>query len=274
MTQWIHELRWPQVAEYLKSNDTVLIPVGSTEQHGPHLPLMTDGAQAIDVAQAAAERTGVLITPPLWFGWTPHHMGYPGTIGLRADTLADIVEDIATSLVYHGFKRLILINGHRAANLPPLLIAQARIRNRTNCYLVVVDIQQVARKEIGEICDGDASAIGHACEIETAHMLYTHGEFVDMSKATAQPEKPSSSYTGSFIVSNPYLAGWNAIGTKPTPDEYKKRSWPGGHEGDPTRATKEKGQRIFEAIVANTVEIIEMVKRREVGPLEPVRPPV
>jgi creatinine amidohydrolase len=160
MSRWIHEMKWPEVAEYLESNDTVLIPVGSTEQHGAHMAMMTDAAEAIDVAHAVAEQTGVLITPPLWFGWTPHHMSFAGTIGLRAETLSNIVEDICISLTYHGFKKLILINGHRGANLPPLEIAQARVRNRTNCYMALVDVQLVARKEIGEILDGDRARWG------------------------------------------------------------------------------------------------------------------
>ncbi len=274
MTRWIHEMKWPEVAEYLKSNDTVLIPVGSTEQHGPHLPLMTDGAEAIDVAQAAAEQTGVLITPPLWFGWTPHHMGFPGTIALGAETLSKVLEDISYSLLYHGFKKLIVINGHRSANLPPLMLAQARIRNRTNCYMVIVDIQLVARREIGEICDGEIGAVGHACEIETSHMLYTHPDLVDMTKAIAQVEDHDPKYAGSFIVSNPYLADWDMIGTKPTPDEFRMKAWPVGNTGDPTRASKDKGRRIFQAIVQNTVEIIEKTKKRDVLVLKPVEPPV
>ena len=273
MSRWIHEMKWPEVAEYLESNDTVLIPVGSTEQHGAHMAMMTDAAEAIDVAQAVADRAGVLITPPLWFGWTPHHMSFPGTIGLRAETLMNVIEDICVSLTYHGFKKLIVINGHRGANLPPIELAQARVRYRTNCYMAIVDVQLVARKEIGEILDGVPEAVGHACEIETSHMLYTHPDMVDMSKATNQPAQANPKYMSSFEILNPFLADRNAIGTKLTPEENKKALMPSGVHGDATRATKEKGRKIFEAIVANTTEIVERAKQMEVA-LKPVEPPV
>lgn len=273
MSRWIHEMKWPEVAEYLKSNDTALIPVGSTEQHGSHMAMMTDAAEAIDVAGEVAERTGVLVTPPLWFGWTPHHMSFPGTICLRAETLTNVVEDICVSLTYHGFKKLILINGHRGANLPPLEIAQARVRQRTNCYMVLVDVQMVARKEIGEILDGDPAAVGHACEIETSHMLYTHPDMVDMSKASGQRAEADPKYMGSFTILNPFLTDRNAISTKLTPEENRQKLMPSGVYGDASRASREKGQRIFEAIVANTVEIVEQAKQAQVS-LKPIEPPV
>jgi creatinine amidohydrolase len=272
MTQWIHEMKWPEVAEYLKTNDTVLIPVGSVEQHGTHLPMMTDAAEATDVAEMAAQRTGVLITPPLWFGWSPHHLAFPGTISLSSETLIRVVEDIAYSLLHHGFKKLIYINGHRVSNLPPLELAQVRIRNRTNCYMVVVDIQLIARKEIGEICDGVVGTIGHACEVETSHMLFTHPELVDMSKAVRQEKNFDSKYLGSFSPTDPYIDR-DMVGLKSTIDEYRKAMSPAGTGGDPFRASREKGQKIIEAIVANTVEIIERAKKTNVV-LKPIEPPL
>ncbi len=75
--RWLHERRWPEIRAHLERDDVALLPVGSTEQHGRHLPVMTDAAEAIAVAVGAAARAGVLIAPPLWYGWTAHHMAYP-----------------------------------------------------------------------------------------------------------------------------------------------------------------------------------------------------
>lgn len=272
MGRWIHEMKWPEVAEYLRTDDTVIIPAGTTEQHGPHLPLMVDAIQAIDVAVAVADRTGVLLSPPLWYGWSPHHMGFPGTITLGWDTVVRVVEDIAYSLVHHGFKKLIFIQA-RGGHMLPFQQAQVRIRNRTNCYMAIVDIAYIARKEVGAICDGVAGAIGHACEAETSHMLYLHPEFVDMSKAVNHANTPDPRYAGSFSITNPYLANMNAVGLRATIEEFTKRVGPAGVEGEPLRASKEKGQKIFEAVVANTIEIVERAKKQPVV-LRPVEVPL
>ena len=127
-------LSYPEVADYLKDADTVLVPCGATEQHGSHLPVGVDAMTAIAVADDVSSRTGVLVTPPMWFGWSPHHMGFAGTVSLRPETLTALAEDVATSLLHHGFRRVIFINGHRLANLPPLSIASTRVRNRTGAW--------------------------------------------------------------------------------------------------------------------------------------------
>ena len=90
----LQELNWAQIAEYLSTKDVILFPVGSTEQHGQHLPLMTDSAWAVEVAEAVAAREKVLISPPLLFGWTPHHLSYPGTITLKPETMIQVIMDV------------------------------------------------------------------------------------------------------------------------------------------------------------------------------------
>ena len=86
MSRWIQELTWPDVEEYLKRGDTALVPVGATEQHGPHCPIGTDAAEAIATAEEVAGRADALIAAPLWFGWSPHHLAFPGDdIARRGD---------------------------------------------------------------------------------------------------------------------------------------------------------------------------------------------
>ncbi|MQY69403.1 MAG: hypothetical protein GH145_00870 [Firmicutes bacterium] len=85
-TPWLHELNWKEVLEYLKDNDTLILPVGSTETHGSHLPIGTDAMVGIRLAEEAGQRTGVLVAPPLWYGHTPHHLGHAGTASLSAET--------------------------------------------------------------------------------------------------------------------------------------------------------------------------------------------
>jgi creatinine amidohydrolase len=233
---------------------------------------MTDAAWAIDVAEGAAERAKVLIAPPLWFGWAPHHLAYPGTISLRPDTLMAVVEDTCYSLVYHGFKRLIIINGHRVANLPPLEIAITRVRNKTGAYVAVIDVALIALKEVERIIDSEVGSIWHAAAAETSFMLYKHGDLVEMSQAVRRMPTLDKRFLHSPISMESRL-DWNRGLTKSTIEEFKAATQPTGITGDPLVASAEKGQRIYEAIVNNTVEFIEQVKKIDVQ-LKGVEPPI
>ena len=106
---WLYEMSWSEVEEYLKGgDDRIIIPVGSTEQHGRFAPLGTDTLVAIALAEDASAKTGVLIAPPLWFGWSPHHLVRPGTISIRAEVLIEALCDIIRSLAKHGFKKFVI----------------------------------------------------------------------------------------------------------------------------------------------------------------------
>jgi len=101
------------VGEWLQVTDTILLPAGSTEQHGAHLPLGTDAYQAMLMACAIAERANVPIAPLVWAGLAPYHMGRPGTITLRYETYVSLVSDICRSLIHHGFNRIIISLNHK-----------------------------------------------------------------------------------------------------------------------------------------------------------------
>ncbi|MEM7345521.1 MAG: creatininase family protein, partial [Chloroflexota bacterium] len=104
------------IKEYLEENDTVIVPVASIEQHGPHLPLKTDTVTAEEVSRRVSELIGVLYTPCIWTGYSPQHMheasGGRGTITVRPETLLNLMYDVGRSLIHHGFNRILFINGH------------------------------------------------------------------------------------------------------------------------------------------------------------------
>ncbi|MBI3966907.1 MAG: creatininase family protein [Chloroflexi bacterium] len=257
MAKWLYEMKWPEVKEQLERDDVALFPVGSTEQHGPHLPTGVDAQEAITVAEGVSERTGCVIAPPLWYGWTPHHMAYPGTVTLRPETLTAIAEDVCTSLIYHGFKRVVIINGHRVANLPPLEIAAVKVRNRTGGFIAIYDIALSAVDKIGAATSGVTGNVGHACESETSLMLYRYGHLVDMSKAVRAVHTPDPKYAWSFGNPDPTGVGLNLVSVRSTIAEFGERSGPTGVGGDATLASVEKGQRIYEGIVENLCELVE-----------------
>ncbi len=105
------DLNWLDVENYLKQDDRLMLALGACEQHG-YLSLLTDVKIPLALADAASQKTGVLVAPPLNFGASTYFLAYPGTFSLRASTLLDVVEDLVRSAYRHGFRRLLLFNGH------------------------------------------------------------------------------------------------------------------------------------------------------------------
>lgn len=107
----IEDLNWMEIAQYLEKEDRLILVTGATEQHG-YLSLLTDVKIPLALADAASQATGVLVAPPLNFGCSPYFLKYPGTLSLRVSTLIAAVEDIVRSAYGHGFRRILVINGH------------------------------------------------------------------------------------------------------------------------------------------------------------------
>lgn len=263
---WLHERSWPSVKAYLEQDDLILIPVGATEAHGPHAALMLDTGWAIGISEAVAERTGTLTAPPLHFGWSSGHMGFAGCITLSAETLANVLVEVCQSLMVHGFKKFVLVNGNRLANIPPMDIAASRLRVRHNALTAVLDVGMIARQEVGEIVGADDAGVGHAGDAETSYLLYHRPDLVDMSKAVSGKSHGANTdgpAPGLMHLAGPY--GRNSVLHKPTPEGFAARTADSyGVAGDATRATAEKGARIFEAIVANSCAFIESIRDRDV----------
>jgi creatinine amidohydrolase len=223
---------------------------------------MVDGAAANDVAEAVAKELELLVCPPLWFGWSQHHMGYAGSITLGGHTFVSVIEDICDSLIYHGFKKLILINGNRTGNLAPMEMASIRIVNRTGAYVAIVDTGQIAREEVGRICQ----VLGHAGESETSLMLATHPELVDMSQAVdpTGPAREEERFNYHYVVNDFRRVTYNNVSARPSWEAHKKAAGPVGTRANPLAATPEKGKAMLDAIVANTVRFIRSIADKPV----------
>jgi creatinine amidohydrolase len=126
----IAEMNWMQVEEYLKRDDRAVLPLGSTEQHA-YLSLSTDSLLAERVAVEAAEPLGMAVFPVVAYGITPYFMAYPGTISLRVNTYLQVIHDILESLTQHGFKRLVIVNGH-GGNTPAQGVCGEFMRDHPN----------------------------------------------------------------------------------------------------------------------------------------------
>ena len=118
----VRDCNWNMLEEYLKRDDRAVLPLGSTEQHG-YLSLCTDALLAEEVALAAAEPLGIPVFPVLSYGLAPYFMAFPGTISLSVKTYCAVVEEILDSLYTHGFRRILIVNGH-GGNQPAFSQAQ------------------------------------------------------------------------------------------------------------------------------------------------------
>jgi creatinine amidohydrolase len=252
------ELAVPEVERLDRDGTVLLLPVGSVEQHGRHLPLGTDTILAQSICLAAAGRlvgrTAVL--PPPWYGFSAHHMHFAGTVTLRSTTLLALVEDIAASLVAHGFRRLLVVNGHGGnGGAIDLLAATLGHRFHGQARIACLTYFQLAASAIAALRESAPGGMGHACEFETSLMLHLRPDLVAMEQAvTHYPE------TGSGYLTTDLLGASAAR----TYHDFSDLS-PTGTFGDPSLASAEKGARFFAAVVAELVRFIDDFSKWPMG---------
>ena len=237
-------MSWREAGKYFSENDVALLPVGSTEQHGPHNPLGTDHLVAYRLALEAGRRVGVVVLPPVPFGVSVHHSTFPGTIWVEEEVFKRYVKCVALSLRCHGVRRLVVVNGH-GGNLAALL-SLARELRREHGMLVVVYQWWTAVRSCEEVkALFTPSEEGHAAAMETSLNLYLHPEAVRMEEAV--DEEAARLET-------------DGLGFYP---EYTVDRTRSGVFGVSTTASGEKGEKVFEAAVKALVELVEKVKRVE-----------
>ena len=241
------ELTWPEAESRFRETDLVLLPVGAIEQHGPHLPLDTDAYDADWLARevaAACSDPKPLVLPLIPYGVSYHHEDFPGTLSVRNETMAQIIYDVGMGAARCGATKLVIINGH-GGNGPALAFAAQMINRDARIFTCV---------ESGETSDVDIDAMAetpndvHAGEVETSTTLALRPELVRMDKARSAVTSFSSRY---LDFTNQRSVDWNA---------YTRRISPSGVLGDPTKATAEKGRRMWELMVRNLVEFVEDLK--------------
>lgn len=246
---WLHERSWVGVQENLKTNDTVLIPVGAVEQHGAHTPLMVDMCWATAMAEGIARATGAIIAPPVYGAFSSGHFAYPGAITIRPEVLTDYLVDVARSLMLSGYKRFVLINGNRVANLPPMVNAALKIRMTYGAWSGVLDAALTTFKETAEIVG--MAGMEHAGDAETSFMLRYRPDLVDMGRTGTQPPCPGDADYAAAIQEFPVFVPM--LGRAKTHAETKREH---AHMQTAGLATLDKGTRILDLLVARSVEYV------------------
>jgi len=252
-------LRWKDVRAYLEKDDRVLLSIGAVEQHGTHLAMGTDSMTADAVCFGAGRKTGVLVYPPMWYGWSDGHMSFPGTVSLRAETMQALLEDVVNSLTQHGFKRFVIVNGNRRANLPPMQIAASNLMRMGGRLVAIADIAYLSFTELAELRRSAPGGIGHAGEMETSHMLHIHPDCVWMEDAISRPSK-SASPQRTFLASDPAHEGGDRFYLPRNPESFFKSTGGTGVAGDPTKASAETGASAHAAMVDGLVRVLEVLR--------------
>jgi len=252
----LEQLSWKDVETYLDSDNRIVLPVGSTEQHGVFAPLGTDTYVAKAIAEDAANQAGVLVTPPLWFGWSPHHLVKPGTISIRAEVLIDFLCDAISSLVEHGFSNFVVVNGHRIVNIPWMQIAAERIQRTKVVKVVLFDPAYMSKEIVGELGFG---SIGHGEEIEISHMCHCHPDLIRLDEAKDNSHDETALYHLDPQDSRDTLC-YVPTTRKGLQQVFDKTG--DTITGHPSRSTAEKGEAYHEHLVRRLVEVLEMLKKK------------
>ncbi|WP_435066807.1 creatininase family protein [Haloplanus sp. C73] len=239
---YIADETWPELGDYFENESLAIVPLGSTEQHGPHLPLATDHLIAEAFAREAAERTGYLCTPTVNVGVSPHHRQFNGTMWVDAPVFRDYVESLTRNLAYHGIDRVIYVNAH-GGNVEHLREVGRRLRDDEVLYA----IEWMWNDSIPELVDDLFEQNGpHGGPKETALIQHLHPHLVRDDKLAAARDGG---------VPDVEAAGTVKHGARTFYDAADNTG--NGVLGDQTDATAEKGARMFEEAVEQLCQLCD-----------------
>ena len=241
-------LTWPEVNEAVAMQKVVILPTASTEQHGRHMPLDTDlflcESVCLEVGRRAPGK--VLVLPPIGYGLNLHHIDFPGTIHIEPEVFIAFCLNVTKSVAYHGFEKILIVNGHGSNSpLVDLIARKTVLATKSLCF--ATGYARFLLEAFQEVRESDVMA--HADEFETSLYLYLAGDRVRMDQA-----RPGGDRMGRFVSSdstsnyplrfNDYWGRWTDLGV----------------HGDPTVASAEKGKIIYEAAVDGIVKAVDEIR--------------
>lgn len=249
------EMTWPECREVIAEGRVAVLPAGIQEQHGPALPLDTDVFIADEICKRAAALVPdkVVVVAPINHGHSPHHMDFPGTLTIEPKHMLDYVLDVTMSLSYHGFKKILIVNGH-GSNAPILdLVARQTIiksQGKTACgamfYMQSPEYDEVARALFPELVD----KWGHGDAIETSLYMGLRPELVQLEKAKDSP------VTDLMMLGNanlPLRLWWSSFS-------------PEGIFGWVEGSSEEKGKQLVDAAVKGLANVFSQFHTKMIPP--------
>ena len=234
-SRYFIDLTQPEIAAQLQANPLVILPAGSVEQHGPHLPTGTDIYAANVIAHAVAERMDGLVLPGGPLGVTPLHMGYEGTITVTPDTYVRLVTETCASTARHGARRLLILNWHEG-NIPALAIAADALHRDWDMTVLTVQACYVAEEMYGREFNG----LTHGGEIETLAVLVHRPDLVHLDRIADSSDDRHGRSMDALRRTRAY---------QPVLTDVRSIA-PTGWYGSPQGATAENGTRVIEGVAA------------------------
>jgi creatinine amidohydrolase len=240
---------WPEIGAAAGLGKVLVLPVGSVEDHGYHLPLDMDHQVEKICLEAGRRRPDLfLIAPLIPYGYNLHHLDWPGTVHVASATFIAYVADVCKSFAHHGFGKILIVNGH-GSNMPNLDLAARRVILQTKAHCAVVMWTDLCKDVFASFRETPWPGSGHADEIETSLYLHLDASRVQMAKAVKEiPERwASSKYffldleRGAPVLFMDWWTRWNRSGVV----------------GDPTVATAEKGAALWEATIESLTAAAE-----------------
>lgn len=238
----------PDIKEAVDKKLIAVLPIGSIEIHGPHMPTGTDSLTIWEIVRKAAEKEPAVVLPALYYAYVPENRHFPGTISLSAGTILTVIEEICDEVSRNGFKKIMIVNGHGGnSNLLRVFLKESLHKKRDYVIYALIEpwlaIEEVAEK----ICESKVT--GHACERETSMGLYLFENLIKMENVKQEAIIGSTGLTG---IETP--VDWQAYAVQL-------------YLGDPRLATKEKGKILVEKLVDFVADAMRRIKHDEKVPM-------
>lgn len=233
----IEEITMPDFKRGVNKTQTVLIPVGSVEEHGSHLPLATDTLEVYELARRVAESVDVFVAPPIFYGVLRSTQDHPGSVGISAGTLRALVRDIVHSLYKQGLRRFIIVSGHGGSIHVSALreVGEDLLEELEGIAVAVLSILDLVTDDVSQWIETRNDA--HAGEVETSVMRFIKPHLVQGTSKAEFPKFPDP-----ILVRN------------------RKKYWPGGVWGDPGKGHEDKGRKLVEHGVKKICDLIERIE--------------
>jgi creatinine amidohydrolase len=238
-----NHLTWQEMNDAIAAQPVVLLPVGSTEQHGPHLPLDVDIFLCEQVCLEIARRMPgkVLVLPPVPYGLNLHHIDFPGTIHIEPEVFIAFCLNVTKSVAYHGFKRILVVNGH-GSNAPLADLVARKTVLATESICASVSYYVFGQEAFDGVKESEVTA--HADEFETSLYLALAPERVQMERAVAGDDHRARHMSSDSVGKVRFSDWWGRWTTT-------------GVHGDPRPANAEKGKVIWEAVLRGMQETVQ-----------------
>jgi creatinine amidohydrolase len=268
----LEKLTWPKAKKAFEETTFVVIPIGSTEQHGPHLPLGTDFMVPREIAARLVEKANVIVTPTIPFGYAKYHTTFPGTMSLSEETLKNVLIDICEDLLKYGTTHILFIDGH-GGNLTALRQCSTWLRER--CIPAAVSVWW----QVAPAIDPSWQAIGHADYVEVSAVLGIDESLVDMDVAKLPKNKDLSS---ELVMLDPHstkfkggIVGVNLLTADITDTgDLMEIGLTGAKDYtiEPSTGTKEMGERFLEGQANYLAEFVEEFRKVKLPPVNSTGP--